>query len=257
MFEGRRGTVLVVLIQLGLVAATLALWEFASGRFLDPMLVSSPTAIWRQASRWLVRGVLQREALATFWIACAGILLGGGAGLLFGIAVGLSRRLAVLVEPFVNAAFALPKVALIPLFVLWFGTGDMQKLALTATTTFFFFFFSGAEGARSVPQALRDALALLGPDRRQLLFILYLPAGFTWFLAGMRTAVPYAFVAVVGAEVVASTGGLGALAKSNAAAMNASGMFAAILTLTLLGAGTSALVAWAAGRSRWRAGAAP
>lgn len=234
--------------QILLLGGFLALWEFASGRYVDAMLVSSPSAIWAQAVKWIGRGTLQREAFSTLWVVLAGLAVGGSAGLVVGILAGISPRLNALINPFVTIAFALPKVALIPLFILWFGTGDAQKLALTIVTVFFFFFFSGLAGARAVPQAVSNALLLYGATRWQRLRLLHLPAMSSWFLAGLRVATPYAFVAVIGAEVVSSTGGLGHLAKTNAAAFNGAGAFAAIVTLTLLGAGFGWIASWFAQR---------
>lgn len=245
---------LVLAAQFLLVAGFFALWQFSSGRYVDEMLVSDPAAIFGQALRWLRRGVLQKAAFETLWIVMAGIAAGGILGVLAGIAAGVSRRLESLLSPYVTLVFAMPKVALIPLFILWFGTGELQKFALTAVTVFFFFYYTGLNGMRAVPPAMNDLLVLAGASFGQRLRMLYLPAGFGWTLSGLRVALPYAFVAVVGAEVLSSSGGLGYLSKTNAIAMNAAGALAATLALTLLGAATGGLVSLLARSSRWHVG---
>lgn len=243
---------LVLLIQLALVAAFLAFWEFASGRLVDPMLVSRPSKIWEQASRWIARGILEKAAAETLWIVLIGTLGGAATGIMAGVACAASRHLDAVIEPLVTILFALPKIALIPLFILWFGIGDTQKTALTITVVFFFFFFASRNGMRALPRSLENMLLLTGAGWAQRFRVLYLPASVGWLLGGLRVALPYAFVTVVSAEVVSARGGLGFLAKTNAAAMNAAGVFAAIATLTILGAATSGFAAWLVGRSRWQ-----
>jgi NitT/TauT family transport system permease protein len=241
----------VFMVQLALIGAFLALWEFAADRFIDPTMVSRPSKIWAQASRWLARGILEKAAGETLWIVLLGMLGGAASGVLAGLACAAWRPLDRLIEPLVTMLFALPKVALIPLFILWFGVGDTEKTALTVTVVFFFFFYSARNGMRSLPKPLDNMMLLIGASWGQRLRLLYMPASVGWLLSGLRVALPYAFVTVVSAEVVSARGGLGFLAKNNAAAMNAAGVFAAIASLTLLGAATSGFAAWLVGRSRW------
>lgn len=242
---------LVLAVQLALICVVLAVWEYGADRFVDPTMVSRPSKIWEQASRWLARGILEKAAGETLWIVLLGMLGGAGAGIAVGLACAVWRSLDRLVEPLVTMLFALPKVALIPLFILWFGVGDTEKTTLTITVVFFFFFYAARNGMRSLPQPLDNMMLLIGASWGQRLRLLYLPASVGWLLSGLRVALPYAFVTVVSAEVVSARGGLGVLAKNNAAAMNAAGVFAAIAGLTLLGAATSGLAAWLVGRSRW------
>ena len=222
---------------------------------IDPLLISNPVDILHQTWAWLARGVLQKAAFQTLWVVFAGVGVGGTLGLLTGIAAGNWRSLAIVLDPYVTLVFALPKIALIPLFILWFGTGDLTKFMLASLSVFFFFYYTGLNGMRSVPPAMDTLLKLNGADFRQRLWLLYLPAGFGWTLSGLRVALPYAFVAVIGAEVMSAAGGLGYLSKNNAVAMNAAGALTATLTLTLL----AALCGWGvtalARRSRWQIGA--
>lgn len=246
----RRGEIAVC--QLILLIAVLTVWEWSSGRYIDTLLASTPSDIYAQSLAWLKRGVLQRAAWDTTRIVAISLLAGGSIGLLLGLLAGASRRCEHIAMPFVKVGFALPKVALIPLFILWFGTGDLQKFVLASLTVSFFFFFAGYEGMRSLPQTMNNVLHLYGATPFQRLRLLYLPASLGWTLASMRIAVPYAFVAVTSAEIVASAGGLGLLAKNNAAAMNTAGTFSAIACVTLLGAASGSLVGWLARRTRWR-----
>lgn len=249
-----RAAGLILLVQFALLALFFAAWQFSSGRYVDDMLISNPAAMHAQAIAWLRKGVLQKATLETLWSVIAGVAVGGPVGVLAGIASASWRTVRIVLDPYVTIVFALPKVALIPLFILWFGTGDLQKFALTAVTVFFFFYYAGLNGMRAVPPAMNDLLILCGASFGQRLRLLYLPAGFGWTVAALRVALPYAFVAVVGAEVVSSSGGLGYLSKANASAMNAAGALAATVAVTILAwlcaKGAGAL----ARNSRWQIG---
>ena len=107
-------------------------------------------------------------------------------------------------------------------------------------------------GVRSVPLALRNMLSLAGASTWQTIHMLYLPASFDWMLAGLRLAMPQAFVAAITAEVIASREGLGHLVKANAAVMSASGMLSALLCLVLLSVALSATALFLGEHSRWR-----
>ena len=248
----RRSTLLTLLAQLAVVAAFFAAWQELSGSVIDPMLISDPAAIAHQTLVWLRRGVLQKAALETLWIVLAGVVAGGISGVLTGIAAGSWRNLERVLDPYVTLIFALPKVALIPLFILWFGTGDLTKFALATVAVFFFFYYTGLNGMRAVPAAMDNLLKLSGASFGQRLRLLYLPAGFGWTLSGLRIALPYAFVSVIGAEVMSAAGGLGYLSKNNAVAMNAAGALTAVLALTLLAAACGWGVTALASNSRWQ-----
>lgn len=241
----------ILTFQAGIAALLLIGWELAADRLVDALLISKPSAVAAQALSWLSRGILQKAVLETMAVVLVGLLWGGAIGVLAGLLLGSARRAGDALEPIVAVLFALPKVALIPLLILWFGAGDQQKIVLVAVTVFFFFFYPVFNGIRAVPRALENMMRLSGASWTQRVRILYLPASIGWLLAALRVALPYAFVAVIGAEVVSSRGGLGHLARTSATVMNAAGTFAAILTLTILATALSGAVIWLAGRTRF------
>jgi NitT/TauT family transport system permease protein len=152
----------------------------------------------------------------------------------------------------IEALFALPKITLVPLFILWMGIGSLQHIAFTALVAFFFYFFAMFNGVRAIPAALRNTLTLAGASPVQRILILYLPASFGWIVIATRLAMPYAFVAAVSTEVIASTSGLGHLVKGSSSIMNAAGMFAAMLALLFVSLAATSLANFAAARSRWK-----
>jgi NitT/TauT family transport system permease protein len=249
---GASGRLLVIGIQCVLIAVVLALWQFAPDAVLDEMLVSRPSLIIAQTITWLSDGVLIGESLPTLKVVLGGLLWGGLSGILLGIAAALWRPVELIVEPIVNVLFALPKSAFMPLFILWFGISSRQHTIFTATVVFFFFFFAIFNGIRSVPKPLRSMLAIAGASTWQAVYLLYVPASFSWLLAGLRLAMPQAFLAAVTAEIIASREGLGHLVKADAAVMNAAGMFSALTFVVVLSVTLSAAVLYLAGRTQWR-----
>lgn len=247
-----RGRLIVIGCQLAIAATLIVLWQVTPNLSGDELLVSRPSLIWTQTVKWLTDGVLLGAAVATLKIVFGGLLLGGVCGIALGLTAALLRPLELLIEPVVNVLFALPKSALVPLFILWFGISTRQHTIFVAMVVFFFFFFATFNGARSVPDALRDMLSLFGASTWQAIRLLYLPASFGWLLVGLRLAMPQAFLAAITTEIIASREGLGHLVKANAAVMNAAGMVSALFFLILLSVALSATLLFASERSRWR-----
>jgi len=247
-----RRSLKVVATQAAIVLALGWIWELAPSWLLEELLWSRPSAILAQTTAWLADGTLPRHAFATLRTVVAGMTIGGLAGIAAGLYAGASRTVARLIIGPIEALFALPKITLVPLFILWMGIGALQHVAFTALVVFFFFFFAMVNGMRAVPAALRNTLILAGASTLQRIHILYLPASFGWIVIAIRLALPYAFVAAVSTEVIASTAGLGHLVKGSASVMNAAGMFAAMLALLAVSLTASLLANVAAARSRWK-----
>jgi NitT/TauT family transport system permease protein len=242
-----------VLVAQGTIVLAIGLgWEFAPNAVLEELLWSRPSAIFSQGVVWLADGTLLRHALATLGTVAAGMTIGGAIGIAVGLAAGASRTVARLIIAPIEALFALPKITLVPLFILWMGIGALQHVAFTALVVFFFYFFALFNGVRGVPPALRNTLTLAGASAIQRITILYLPASFGWIVIATRLAMPYAFVAAVSTEVIASTAGLGHLVKGSSAVMNSAGMFAAMFALLFVSLAASVLANFAAARSRWK-----
>jgi NitT/TauT family transport system permease protein len=144
---------------------------------------------------------------------------------------GLAPRIGNLLYAPIQTLFALPKITLVPLFILWFGVSTFQHVMFTSVVVFFFFFFAVFSGVRGTSQALKNAFVLMGASRWQRIRFLILPSCLGWIALALKLALPYAFVAAISAEVVASTSGLGNLVKTSAQVMNAAGVFASLIAL--------------------------
>ncbi len=125
--------------------------------------------------------------------------------------MGRIKIVGDLLDPFLIAVYSLPKVALAPLFILYFGIGIEQKISLAAIIVFFFMFFETFAGARDVNPHWIDVVKVMGGRRRDVLRKVVLPASSAWIFAGLKICVPYSIVGAVVGELLASSKGIGYL----------------------------------------------
>jgi NitT/TauT family transport system permease protein len=149
--------------------------------------------------------------------------------------------MGAIVEPFTRFIFALPKIALIPLFTLWFGLTLKERVAITAVVVFFFVFYAVYTGVRTMPRSMDRVLLMMGASFPQRIIILYLPASIGWLFSGLRIAIPYAFAAAVSAEIIAPIAGLGHLVQESSTLLNPGGMFGALFVIAAMGVVASSL----------------
>jgi len=220
--------------RVALLVAILLSWEYASGRLVAEFFISRPSVIFRIFWGWAADGSLLYHASITALEAFGGFLLGGIIGVAAGVTLGRARLLAEILDPFIMAFYSLPKVALAPLFVLWFGIGIDMKIVLTATVVFFLVFLNTYTGVRNVSRELIAILNLMGANERHLLFKVVIPSAITWVFAGLRISVPYALIGAIVGELIAANRGLGYLLADSAGQFDTGGVFAALIAIMIL-----------------------
>ena len=228
--------------QAGLALVIGGFWEFASGRWFDAFFVSSPSAIGVRLARWLSDGSLWVHVWATLWATSIGFAIGTAIGLVLGLWLGLSPFAARLLDPFLSALNALPKVALAPLFILWFGIGIESKVALAAIVVLFLVFLNTFTGVREVDQDLIDAVRMMKARRSQVLGKVIIPSAASWVFASLKISVPYALIGAVLGEMIAANRGLGYLVQYAGAQLDTAGVFAALFAIAALAVALNALV---------------
>ena len=240
------GRILVVLI-------ILVAWETASGPLIKPIWVSSPLRIFAKLEEWVLDGTLAHHLQATLLTMFLGYSLGALAGLIFGFLLGVLPRLEKVLSPFIAGIWCLPKIALLPLFVIFLGIGIASKVALVALVVVFLVLYSTIDGVRDVDPDLIRLLQLMGAKRHEILIKVLLPSAVPWIYTGLRISVSYALTMTVVCELLMSNQGLGFLIESAAAGYNAAGVFAAVTVLVVLSvAVTEALARAEAYFLRWR-----
>jgi NitT/TauT family transport system permease protein len=251
----RRQTLIILGSRFLLFVCLLFVWQFISGRLVNPLYISSPLAIWDRLSGWILDGTLWFNTAITLQEILLGLLFGLVSGILTGFLFGLQPTLANILDPFVVSLNGIPKPALAPLFILWFGIDVPMKVIFTAVIVFFLVFFNTFAGVRNVDQNLIDAVLLMGGRRRDILFKVIVPSATSSVLTGLHIAIPYAIIGAVIGELIASNRGLGYLIEASGNEFDTAGLFASILVLTLIAGILNAIVNFIDWKtSRWKAG---
>ncbi|MBP1758578.1 MAG: binding-protein-dependent transport system inner rane component [Firmicutes bacterium] len=193
-----------------LLAAFFLLWELMAlqGR-IDLVFFSSPSRIWCEFLSMLETGILRRHLLITLQEAGLGLFYGSVFGSAAGILLGISKRVSPVVMPLMVGLNSVPKLALAPLIILWFGIGLGSKVLIAGLMVFFVFTFNMYAGYHSVDASLIQTVRLLGGRRRQLIRLVIWPSCLPWFLASLRTGMGLALSGAIVGEFIGSSRGFG------------------------------------------------
>ena len=228
------GSGFMVVCQVALGIVLLVLWQGASGRLIDNFFISNPVDVGTRLVGWIKDGSLFVHIWATVYATVMGFIVGSVGGILLGIWLGVSPFTSRLLNPYLSALNALPKVALAPLFVLWFGLGIESKIALAAVLVLFLVFLNTYAGVREVDQDLIDGARLMKATRVQVITKVIIPSATSWMFAGLKISVPYALIGAVLGEMIASNRGLGYLVQFSGSQFDSAGVFAVLLVIALL-----------------------
>lgn len=218
------------------VVLVLLAWELVarSGR-VSPLFLPPVSTIldawWAQLSG----GSMVRELSITLYRAMVGLALAVGVGIVVGLAMAGVRAVEWFFDPIIAIGFPMPKVAFIPIFVLWFGIFDQSKIALVFVATVFPVVIATYRGAKSVDQYLLWSAQSLGTSKFRAFYRVVLPATLPETLSGVQIAVPIAFIAVFVAEMVAGGSGLGHFMNVSARTMRTTSVFTGLFTISLVG----------------------
>ena len=253
-FWARNGTTVGVwTARVALVAALLLIWEWAADRWFDVIFTSRPSEIWARLVQWHQDDILWSNTWVTVQEILYGFALGAAAGVVLGFLLASASLLYRVLDPFIMALYSIPKVALAPLFIVWFGIGMNMKVLLAAATVFFLVFLNTVAGVREVDRGLIDAVRLMGGSRRDVALKVVLPASMTGLLTGLKVSIPYALIGAVIGELVASNRGLGYLINDSAAQFDTAGVFATLVVLSVIASVLNVLVGLISRRAnRWR-----
>ena len=236
------GSGFMVICQVMLGIALLLLWQGASGRLVDSFFISNPLDVGARLIGWIADGSLFLHIWATVYATTMGFLIGSVGGLILGIWLGVSPFTSRLLNPYLNALNALPKVALAPLFVLWFGLGIESKIALAAVLVLFLVFLNTYAGVREVDKDLIDCARLMKATRAQVITRVIIPSAMSWVFAGLKISVPYALIGAVLGEMIAANRGLGYLVQFSGSQFDSAGVFAVLIVIALLAVAFNFLV---------------
>lgn len=221
--------------QVAIGAAILAAWHLVSGRLIDPFFISSPAAVAIKLWNWSIDGTLWHAFTYTFKAMIIGFLIGSSAGFVTGFVLGRSDILARLFDPFITAIYCMPKIALAPLLILWFGIGIESKVAMSALIVFFLVFLNTFSGVRDVNPLYLQVTSIMGATPLQQLRHVVFPSAAAWVLTGLKVSVPYALIGAVVGELISSNRGIGFLIGQASGLFDTAGVFAGLAVLAATG----------------------
>jgi len=217
-----------------LIAAILGLWAYAAGRWVDHDAVSDPLAVLGALRSLVVTGRLWPDLWQTVMEVVAGYLAGAAAGALFASLFALAPSVERVLRPFLIAVYAIPKIALAPLIVMWFGLGIAPKIILAGAFVFFIVFMNAVSGIESVNPHHVNIIRVMGAGRLAVLRKIVLPTAIPFLVLGMRLAVPEAMVGAVIGEFISANRGLGYVVYSASNELNTAVSMAALVVLVLV-----------------------
>ncbi|QIL80510.1 ABC transporter permease [Diaphorobacter sp. HDW4A] len=224
------------LLSVVLLLVLLAGWELLVRRWgLSALVLPAPSAITESLWSGLSSGYFWPHIVSTLQALLLGLAAGSVVGLLVGMALAESEWLERVFKPYVIVSQVVPKLALAPLFVLWFGFGMLPTVLITALICFFPLMENTLTGLRQVDASRLQLFRMLGATHLQTLLRLKLPTGLPAILAGLRVAVVLALVGVVVAEFMGASKGLGAVVIAAQGMMDTTLMFAALVLIAIIG----------------------
>lgn len=232
-----------VLYPLATFVVLVALWDFAIHAFKVPnFILPTPAAVLEALQRGYIEGLYWKHFFFTLQSMVFGYVLGCSLAFLLGCLFAESRVVEQMFLPFVVALQSMPKVALAPLIIVWFGFGLESKIVMVALVCFFPMFINTAVGLKATNPALLDLMHAFSASRWHILTRIKIPSAAGHIFAGLQIAIVLGLIGAVVAEFVSSTKGLGHLISAAAVNLETNTMFAALVSLAVLGiAGSMAI----------------
>jgi len=231
-----------MLLSLASVAVFLALWELLPTLGLvKPLFTSSPSRI-AAAFVTLAQGRLPNDLRVSGSEFAAGMGLAVVVGIPFGVLLGWSGRFNAIFSPFVSALYAVPRVALMPLLILWLGIGIYSKIAVVFLGAVFPIMVNTMSGVRVLDAALVRCARSFGANDRQILATIALPSAVPFILAGLRLGVGRGLVGVIVSELIAAQAGIGHMMSIAGATFQTDKVFVGVVILALFGWGLTGLL---------------
>jgi NitT/TauT family transport system permease protein len=222
----------VVIARLALCCGALAVWQAAvSGGLIDPLWVSSPFLVAKDLWELSITGELLTDVWMTVSEALIAFVVSSSLGIVSGLLLSRSPFWDDVMAPIIVALNSLPRIALAPLIILWFGVGVVAKVVTAFTLVYFILLVNTLGGAKNVDNDIMTIAQLMGASKRDLLWKVILPSALPWIFAGLSIALTYSLLGVIVAEILASNQGIGYLIASSAGNFDTAGVFAALVVL--------------------------
>jgi len=214
----------------------LALWELLSRTgVLEPRFFPPPSEVARTMGRMLASGELLEDTWVSVARVVGGFVLGSVPAVALGMMMGMWQPLRLLLMPVASAIYPVPKIAVLPLTVIIFGLGETSKVVLVAISVFFLVLLNTVTGVLNTERTYFDVGRNLGASRWQLLATVAFPGALPMIFAGLKLAMGFALIVIVGTEFLAARNGVGELIWRSYQTFDIKSMYVGLLVTALLG----------------------
>jgi len=237
------------------VSLFLSLWELVGNtlQLINPMFMSAPSLIWKAAFEMFSSGEIYNDLYISGIELAGGYLLSAVVAVPFGIAIGWYKKVAYIFDPFVNAMNATPRVALLPLVIIWLGIGILSKVGIIFLGAVFPILINARDGVKTTPANLLTAARSFGASEWMIFKTVVLPSTVPFILTGLRLGLGRAIVGVMVGELYAATAGIGFMITVAGATFQTDKVFVGVLIFALTGMiGTELITRVEKRFNRWR-----
>jgi NitT/TauT family transport system permease protein len=225
-----------ILLRPLFIAALLLVWEaIVRLAHIPVFLLPAPSAIFVALYRGITSGLYEEHIVVTLSETAMGFIVGSLGGLLLGTCVALSRRFDYFISPVIVMFQAMPKVALAPLIIVWFGLGMTSKVMNSALVCFFPLMINTIAGLRSAEEDRVSLMRSLDASPMQIFTMLRVPNALPYIFAGLEIAMIFALIGAIVGEFVGAQAGLGMLIQSMNFTLDVAGQFSVLLILSVIG----------------------
>jgi ABC-type nitrate/sulfonate/bicarbonate transport system permease component len=229
------------------VVIVIAIWEIVvRWRGIAPIFLPAPSSIAYYLWQMIADGTMEFNLGVTLLRIFVGFLLAAVTGIALGLLMGMSRIVYRVADVWIAALYPLPKISLIPLLIIWLGSGEAYRIVISAVTAFFPIVMSTYSGIRQADRGLIKAAKDLGANTRQIQFKVVIPAAMPSILSGLQLGMGVTIILIVAAEMIggSSQSGMGYLLISAGQVLETEKVFATLVVLALMGAVIIKLQQW-------------
>lgn len=214
----------------------LAIWEMLSRtERIDPIFWPPPSSLWDTFTKMVREGSLIDDVRVSTIRIIAGFAIGAIPGIALGLAMGLFWPIRVFLMPIASAVYAIPKIAILPLVIIAFGTGEESKLAIIALSIFFLVVLNTMSGVLTIDPSYKDVARNFGANRFELFYTVAFPGALPAIFTGLRLALGFALIVIVGTEFVSQTSGIGRLVWESWQTLAIKKMYVGLIVIALMG----------------------
>jgi NitT/TauT family transport system permease protein len=239
----RRATV-IFCTQLLVGMLFLTVWQLVVDLGLIPVnFISTPVLVWKALTQYIASGELLVDSATTVTETMLGFVVGGVAGVVAGLFLGRFRFVSAVLTPFLTALNAMPRVALAPMFILWFGIGMESKVYLAVSVVFFIVLIATESGVRTVDPDFTTMGRAIGATERHAFMTIVLPASVPSVFAGLKLGAVYALLATIFGEMLSAQQGWGQKISLYSQSFRPEGVFAVLIVVVVFAVALNGIMA--------------